>query len=109
MYIIYFFSELPASIILPIILDLAWIHLITLFNRYDHTRPKPPPSKQAPLQRTLNPLQSKTEISELKMTSLKKGGQSKPPELPSTPKPPEQWVKASEFVPGKPYICSTSM
>lgn len=41
------------------------------------------------------------------MTSLKKGGHTKPPELPSTPKPPEQWVKASEFVPGKPYICST--
>lgn len=94
--------------------------------RYDHTRPKQPAVKSTPAQRilnptpaqrvlnptpaqrTLNPLQKRTEKSELKMTSLKKGGQTKTPEQPSTPKPPELWVKATEFVPGKPYVCSSS-
>ncbi|XP_062584064.1 probable E3 ubiquitin-protein ligase makorin-1 [Saccostrea cucullata] len=74
--------------------------------RYDHSKPKPPAVKPTPVQRIMNPVQN-TELSQLKMTSLKKGGQSDVPSLPTTPKPPEQWVKATEFVPGKPYICSS--
>lgn len=40
------------------------------------------------------------------MVSLKKSPKNQK-DTPRTPKPPEQWVQAMEFVPGQPYFCSS--
>lgn len=43
------------------------------------------------------------------MVSLKKALKGDPvTSSPHTPKPPEEWVRASEFIPGQPYQCSSS-
>lgn len=41
------------------------------------------------------------------MVSLKKSLDSIEPETTGSPRPPDEWVKASEFVPGQPYQCSS--
>lgn len=78
--------------------------------RYDHVKPKtsntnqkkPHSANHCP---SLPPLKDTTPVSS-GMVSLKKAlhGESS---TPKTPKPPEQWVLATEFVPGKPYLCSS--
>ncbi|XP_052778408.1 probable E3 ubiquitin-protein ligase makorin-1 [Mya arenaria] len=84
--------------------------------RYDHIKPrsnfqpesqkKSTPLKPVPQKSHVPPPVSSSEPITSGMVSLKKA-LNKEPSTPTTPKPPEEWVKASEFVPGQPFQCSS--
>ncbi|XP_053377249.1 probable E3 ubiquitin-protein ligase makorin-1 isoform X2 [Mercenaria mercenaria] len=77
--------------------------------RYDHVKQnvnQTNETKQSkPRVHCLPPLKDNAEPTN-GMVSLKKvlHGNAN---TPKTPKPPEDWVHATEFVPGQPYVCST--
>lgn len=77
--------------------------------RYDHVKPKwnQKEDTKQPKSKThsLPPLKDSSG-STSGMVSLKKVLHGKP-NPPTTPKPPEEWVNATEFVPGQPYVCSS--
>ncbi|KAL4226491.1 E3 ubiquitin-protein ligase makorin-1 [Mactra antiquata] len=80
--------------------------------RYEHTKPKPNDVNRQKFEKnvyglSVPPPQSyKTENNESNgMVSLKKV--LKGDVTPSTPKSPENWVNAAEFIPGQRYISST--
>ncbi|OWF51252.1 probable E3 ubiquitin-protein ligase makorin-1 [Mizuhopecten yessoensis] len=77
--------------------------------RYDHVKPKSnyhentwmPPSNKPP---PLNYGETKPFGN---MVSLKKSKEDVEIVTVVSPRPPDEWVKATEFVPGQPYQCST--
>lgn len=81
-------------------------------SRYDHVKPKNNTSvssvSTSKCGKKLGPPVLKESSSPSSgMVSLKKALKGEV-ETCSTPKSPEEWVQASEFIPGQPYKCSSS-
>ena len=84
------------------------------YYRYDHVKPKPSPSGKAlyttPRETVKTRIVQTTNDNTSSMVSLKEmlRGGSSIRNSPSIQKSPEEWVKATEFIPGQPYQCASS-
>ncbi|KAJ8318705.1 hypothetical protein KUTeg_003796 [Tegillarca granosa] len=79
--------------------------------RYDHVKPNTitPVTKSSAVKNAgkPSPILSIGTESKSRMVSLKKKAGEGDTAVPVSPKSPDEWVKAVEFVPGRPYVCAT--